>query len=319
MKKLKCASFFAGVGGIDLGFEQTGKFEVIYANELESAPAQTYALNSAVMPDVRDIRSVLPEEIPEIDVILGGFPCQAFSIAGKMLGFEDKTRGTLFFEIVRLVKEKQPSVIFLENVKNLVSHDHGNTFKVIQETLQKLGYHVFWKVMNACEYGNIPQNRERIYIVCFKEDIDFKFPEQIPLTTKLSDVIDFEHPAADRYYYTKGKFHGDIYEKLIEAMDDPDTVYQWRRVYVRKNKSGLIPTLTANMGSGGHNVGLVKTKYGIRKLTPRECFQAQGFPSSFILPETMSDGKLYQQAGNSVCVPVINRIADSIADSLSIW
>lgn len=318
MGKLKCASFFAGVGGIDLGFEETGKFETVYANEFDSFPIKTYELNSKIKVDARDIRTVKESDLPDFQVLLAGFPCQAFSIAGERKGFEDeKGRGTLFFELIRIINDRKPEIIFLENVKNLVSHDNGNTFKVIIEELKNAGYkNPKYKILNSMNYGNIPQNRERIYIVAIKDESKqdmFKFPEPIPLTTKIEDVIDFESKINEKYYYTQGKFKGEIYEKLVEAMkDDHHDVYQWRRKYVRKNQSHVVPTLTANQGEGGHNVCLVKTKYGIRKMTPYECFYTQGFPKSFKLPTNMSDSRLYKQAGNSVCVSVINRIAEEI-------
>ena len=314
------SSFFAGVGGIDLGFEQTEKVQVLYANEFDKYAATTYDANFEISADCRDIHEVLLEEVPDTDIIAGGFPCQAFSIAGKRQGFNDeKGRGTLFFELMRIARAKQPKVVFLENVRNLVSHDNGNTFRVILEELENAGYHVHYKVLNAKDYGNTPQNRERIYIVAFKDITDFEkfsFPSPIPLTMQLSDVIDFQKEVEKKYYYTQGKYKENIYQKLTEAMDDPDAIYQWRRVYVRKNKSGVVPTLTANMGGGGHNVPLILTPYGIRKLTPRECFNTQGFPKEFILPGTLSDARLYKQAGNSVCVGVIERIAENIIKAL---
>lgn len=317
-----CASFFAGVGGIDKGFENAGIFKTVYANEFDSYPVKTYEKNFQLKVDCRDIREVQSSEIPDFQVMLAGFPCQAFSVAGYRKGFNDeKGRGTLFFELVRIFKEKKPEIIFLENVKNLVSHDNGNTFQVILSELQNEGYSVKFQVLNAMEYGNIPQNRERIYIVAFKNKEhykNFEFPLPVKLETKISDVIDFETKMDDRYYYTKGKYKGDIYEKLVEAMkDDNQDVYQWRRMYVRKNKSGVVPTLTANQGEGGHNVCLIKTKNGIRKMTPHECFNAQGFPKDFNLPENMSDAKLYKQAGNSVCVSVIERIAEKIKEAIN--
>ena len=320
MKKLKCASFFAGVGGIDKGFEQNDLFEIVYANEFDPYPVGTYELNSDIKVDCRDIHEVQVDQIPDFDVMLAGFPCQAFSIAGNRQGFEDeKGRGTLFFELVRIFKAKKPQIIFLENVKNLVGHDNGNTFSVIIDELKKEGYNVKYSVLNAMEYGNIPQNRERIYIVAFK-DVEcyknFEFPLPLPLTTKLSDIIDFEKKIDEKYYYTEGKYKGDIYEKLVEAMDDDNAIYQWRRKYVRKNKSGVVPTLTANQGEGGHNVCLIKTKNGIRKMTPHECFNTQGFPKDFKLPDNQSESRLYKQAGNSVCVSVITRIADEIANAV---
>lgn len=315
MSKLKCASFFAGVGGIDMGFEQTKFFKTIYANEFDEYPVKTYEKNFKIKVDCRDINFVKASEIPDFDVMLAGFPCQAFSVAGYRKGFDDeKGRGTLFFELVRIIKEKQPSIVFLENVKNLVGHDNGNTFSVILDELEKQGYHVKYSVLNAMEYGNIPQNRERIYIVGFK-DVEtyrrFDFPKPIKLTTTLADIIDFDTQMPEKYYYREGKYKGDMYEQLVAAMDDENAVYQWRRKYVRKNKSGVVPTLTANQGEGGHNVCLIKAKHGIRKMTPHECFNAQGFPCKFQLPE-ISDARLYKQAGNSVCVSVINRIAEQI-------
>lgn len=319
MKKLKCASFFAGVGGIDIGFEATKAFEVIYANEIDTFPVETYELNSKIKVDCRDINDVKSDEIPDFDVMLAGFPCQAFSVAGYRKGFDDeKGRGVLFFQLARIIEDKQPSIVFLENVKNLVGHDNGHTFEVILNTLKELGYHPKFKVLNAMEYGNTPQNRERIYIVAFKDREqykEFEFPDPIPLNKKLTDIIDFETKMDEKYYYTKGKYKGDIYEKLVEAMDDEMAIYQWRRTYVRKNKSGVVPTLTANQGTGGHNVCLIKTKNGIRKMLPKECFNAQGFPKSFKLPNQV-DSRLYKQAGNSVCVSVITKIAEKIKETL---
>ncbi|MBQ6486161.1 DNA cytosine methyltransferase [Candidatus Saccharibacteria bacterium] len=320
MKKLKCASFFAGVGGIDKGFEKTGAFETIYANEFDPYPAETMELNFPIKVDIRDINDVKADEIPDFDVMLAGFPCQAFSIAGLRKGFDDeKGRGVLFFELLRIIKVKKPSIVFLENVKNLVSHDGGNTFRVILSELEKEGYHVKYAVLNAMEYGNVPQNRERIYIVGFK-DVEqyknFEFPHPVELTAKLDDIIDFDTKMDDKYYYTEGKYKGDIYEKLVEAMDDDRSVYQWRRRYVRKNKSGVVPTLTANQGEGGHNVCLIKAKDGIRKMTPHECFNTQGFDKDFKLPPKQAESRLYKQAGNSVCVSVINRIAENIAEAI---
>lgn len=318
MEKLKCASFFAGVGGIDIGFEQTGFFETVYANEFDSYPAKTYEENFKIKVDCRDIRNVEANEIPDFDVMLAGFPCQAFSVAGYRKGFDDeKGRGTLFFELVRIIKAKQPQLVFLENVKNLVGHDNGNTFSVILEHLERQGYQVKYSILNAMEYGNIPQNRERIYIVAFKDEEAYRrfdFPKPLKLTTKLSDIIDFENKIDEKYYYREGKYKGDMYEQLVATMDDENAIYQWRRKYVRKNKSGVVPTLTANQGEGGHNVCLIKTKHGIRKMTPHECFNTQGFPKTYKLPKA-SDCKLYKQAGNSVCVSVIYRIADKIKEA----
>ncbi|MBQ0097613.1 MAG: DNA (cytosine-5-)-methyltransferase [Oscillospiraceae bacterium] len=318
--KLRCASFFAGVGGIDKGFEMTNEFETIYANEIDEYPVKTFELNFNINVDCRDINFVKEKEIPDFDVLLAGFPCQAFSVAGYRKGFDDeKGRGILFFQLIRIIHEKQPKIVFLENVKNLVGHDNGNTFSVIIDELKKENYYIKFAVLNAMEYGNIPQNRERIYILAFKDrDVyqRFNFPMPIKLNTTIFDVIDFDKKVDDKYYYTKGKYKGEIYEKLVEAMKDEKAVYQWRRKYVRKNKRGVIPTLTANQGEGGHNVCIIKTPYGIRKMTPHECFNAQGFPKDFKLPNNMSDARLYKQAGNSVCVSVIYRIAQEILRAL---
>lgn len=322
--KLKCASFFAGVGGIDIGFENTGAFEVIYANEIDPYPVRTYELNSNIKVDNRSICDVQPDEIPDFDVMLAGFPCTDISVAGARQGlFNDDgtlTRSGLFFELIRIIHVKKPRIVFLENVKNLVGHNDGKTFLAIINALEKEGYHApKYMVMNAMTYGNVPQNRERIYVVAFRDDVDkhsFDFPMPVPLTQTLQDIIDFNSQMDEKYYYTPGKYKGDIYEKLVEAMDDANAVYQWRRKYVRKNKSGVVPTLTANQGEGGHNVCLVRTKHGIRKMIPHECFNAQGFPKDFKLPPDMSDARLYKQAGNSVCVTVIQRIAQNIADAV---
>lgn len=208
---LTVASFFAGVGGIDLGFEKAG-FKTIYANEFDNYAADTFELNFDVTVDRRDINTVPAEDIPNFDVMLAGFPCQAFSIAGYRQGFNDEQgRGNLFFELVRILKAKKPRIAFFENVKNLVSHDNGNTFRVICSELDKLGYKYLFQVMNAADYGNIPQNRERIYIVAFrdKEDYaDFDLPKSIPLETSIKDVIDFDSKVDDKFYYTaeKNKF-----------------------------------------------------------------------------------------------------------------
>ena len=308
-----CCGFFTGVGGIETAFERQG-FKTIYANEIDEYAVATYEANHNLKADCRDINAVKCDDIPNFDMMLAGWPCQPFSLAGYRQGFEDEQgRGTLFFELERIFKKKKPKVLFLENVKNLVGHDNGNTFRVILEKLERAGYHVKYRVLNAMDYGNIPQNRERIYIVAFrnkKQYQQFDFPKPIELTTKLSDVIDFENKVDEKYYYTAEKCS--FYTTLKEQMTNPDSIYQWRRVYVRENKSGVVPTLTANMGTGGHNVPLILTKYGIRKLTPYECFRVQGYPSTFVIPEDMSNTRAYKQAGNSVVVPVIERIAEEI-------
>lgn len=312
---MKCASFFAGVGGIDLAFANAG-FPTIYANELDGKAAKTFSLNNPnVFMDNRSIVDVKNEGIPDFDIMLAGFPCQAFSIAGLRKGFDDKGRGDLFFELERIFIAKKPKIIFLENVKNLVGHDNGRTFEIIKKSLADAGYHIKYKVMNACEYGNIPQNRERIYIVCFLDKHaceSFEFPEKIKLTKSIKDCLEEESKIDRKFYYTdKTPF----FDKLLTEVKDAKTLYQWRRKYIRANKNNICPTLTANMGTGGHNVPLInptESPEGIRKLTPRECFNFQGYPTGFLLPEDASNASLYKQAGNSVVVPVVEAISNEI-------
>lgn len=312
---LTCASFFAGVGGIDLGFEEQG-FRTIYADEFDAKARETFALNfPEVTLDSRDIREVFASEVPTVDIIVGGFPCQSFSIEGYQQGFQDETgRGTLFFELARIIKVKQPRAIFLENVKNLLHHDKGNTLRLILKTLEDLGYFVTYQVMNAAEYGNLPQGRERIYIVGFKDKGAFEcftFPQKLDLTKSVFDVIDFKGKVEEQYYYRGYKPY---YPLLRDNIVSVGSIYEYRRGNtIRENKSGVVPTLLASMGTGGNNVPLILTEDGeIRKLTPRECFNTQGFPSSYKFPEKMANSHLYKQAGNSVAVPVVSRIAKQI-------
>lgn len=314
---LTCASFFAGVGGIELGFMQAGG-EILYANEIDDYAVRTYELNFPLKVDHRSILDVRPEDVPNVDIIMGGFPCQAFSVAGYRKGFEDeKGRGTLFFELLRIIKGKQPRVVFCENVKNLVGHDNGNTFRVIREALEDAGYEIKYQVLNGMTYGNVPQNRERIYIVGFRNHEDYRnfdFPAPIALTNTLRNAIDFNAEVDQKYYYSADKCS--FFDTLVKDMTKRDTVYQWRRVYVRENKSNVCPTLTANMGEGGHNVPLILSDKGIRKLTPHECFNLQGYPHNYKLPSDMAQTHLYKQAGNSVVVPVIHRIAEKIMQAI---
>lgn len=295
-----------------MGFERAG-FETVFANDFDPYCKPTYDLNSNSVPlTVGDIQKIKSSSLPAFDILLGGFPCQPFSIAGYRRGFLDTGRGDLFFEIVRILRDKKPQAVFLENVKNLKSHDGGKTFKIISDALDDLGYHVKVKVLNSMEYGNVPQNRERVYIVGFKSKKQhdaFEFPEPTRLTKAVDDLLDDK--AENKYYYNNHP----LYKQLKEMMKR-GTVYQWRRVYVRENKSGVCPTLTANMGMGGHNVPLIRDSKGIRKLTPRECARLQGFPESYALPKSLPDTKLYKQFGNSVTVSVIERVAKQIMKAL---
>lgn len=297
---------FAGIGGIRIGFETAG-FRTVFANDFEENCKATYDLNfKSSKLVVEDVRKIGIDDLPKFDFLLGGFPCQAFSIAGYRQGFKDKKdRGNLFFDIANIIEQRKPEGFLLENVKNLKSHDGGNTFKIIKETLDSLGYHVKAKVLNSMEYGNIPQNRERIYIVGFKNPEyaeNFVFPDPIKLVTNIKDILEKNVP--EKYYYN-GK---PLYQKLKGFIKEEGRVYQWRRQYVRENKKGVCPTLTANMGMGGHNVPIIKDKKGIRKLTPLECARIQGFPKWYRLP-VIADSALYKQIGNSVSVPVLEAVA----------
>jgi len=322
-KPYQVASLFAGIGGICTGFRQAGA-EIAWANEIDRYACETYR-EFYGNPDYLKEGDIYQMHVPKethIDIVAGGFPCQAFSIAGYRKGFEDE-RGVLYTQVLRTVEETDPKAVFLENVKNLMTHDGGNTYRVIRESLEAKGFVVTEKIMNTMEYGNIPQNRERIYVVAFKEDSpgskqskamdNFAFPNPVPLTCKLSDVIDYHEKKPEKYYYSKDHMY---YPKLDEAMTNPDTVYQWRRVYVRENKSGVCPTMTANMGGGGHNVPIIRDDFGIRKLTPQECLRLQGFPADLKFPENMADSHKYKQAGNSVSVPVIRRIAENMISAM---
>jgi len=304
--KFRTLDLFAGIGGIRIGFEKAG-FETVFANDFEPHCKETYDLNfkrSKLI--VEDIRKIGIADLPEFDFLLGGFPCQAFSIAGYRKGFQDeKGRGNLFFDVARIIDARKPTGFLLENVKNLKSHDDGKTFKIIERTLLDLGYHIKVKVLNSMEYGNVPQNRERIYIVGFKDKDycdKFSFPEPKKLSVKITDLLEKNVP--EKYYYN-GK---PLFEKLKGFVKEEGRVYQWRRQYVRENKKGVCPTLTANMGMGGHNVPIVKDKKGIRKITPLECARLQGFPLNYKLPK-IADSALYKQFGNSVTATVIEAIA----------
>jgi DNA (cytosine-5)-methyltransferase 1 len=312
----KVGSLYAGVGGICQGFINAG-LQLEWANEIDKFACTTYRNNFSHKLYEEDIFKLDPTKLASIDILAGGFPCQPFSIAGFRKGFEDE-RGNHFFRIIHFAEKLEPKVIFLENVKNLVSHDNGRTLKIIIETLEALNYTVQYRVLNSKDYGNVPQNRERIYLVAFKnsdahEDIYskyFSFPEPIKLDVKVADLL--EKSEEERYYYREDK---KIYNELAKGVISPDTVYQWRRHYVRENKQNVCPTLTANMGTGGHNVPIILTETGIRKLTPTECFRLQGYSGNYTLPN-ISQAQLYKQAGNSVTVAVIERIAEKIHKAL---
>lgn len=316
----KFIDLFAGIGGFHLAMHNLGG-ECVFASEWDKYARITYEENfKKISPEIFkngkynwDINDIEPPEIDNFDVLCAGFPCQPFSIAGKREGFND-TRGTLFFNIEEIISVKRPKVVFLENVKNLVSHDKGKTFETIIQILEdKLGYKAYSKVLNSATHANIPQNRERIFIIAFdpnqvKNHSDFKFPNTKPLKKTIHDILENEKQPDNLYYKEDHQYYTELKRNMISK----DTIYQWRRVYVRENKSNLCPTLTANMGTGGHNVPLVLDDYGIRKLSPRECFYFQGFPKKFKLTKNMANSHLYKQAGNSVVVSLIEEVGQEI-------
>jgi DNA (cytosine-5)-methyltransferase 1 len=315
-KKLKVGSLYAGIGGICLGFQNNG-FDIAWANEYDKNACITYRENFKHKLIEGDIMEINISNLEPIDVLAGGFPCQPFSVAGYRKGFED-SRGNHFFRMLDFIDEKRPKVLFFENVKNLVGHDKGNTFKVIKQEIETRNYTFFSKVLNTKDFGNIPHNRERIFMIGFDNDVYpnssnlFRFPKNEQLTKSVVDLI-LEEKVEETYFYREDKYMFDI---LNSSIIDEKTIYQFRRHYVRENKSSVCPTLTANMGTGGHNVPLIKTNYGIRKLTPRECFRFQGFPDSYIIPK-IANSHLYKQAGNSVSVPVIEKVVKNILKTIN--
>jgi len=303
---LKAIDLFAGTGAFTLALSEND-IEVVFSNDMIEESKDIYNANFSHQLTKKNLLDIDVGDIPPHDILCGGFPCQPFSIAGNRLGFEDE-RSNVFWKILAIAKHHKTKCLVLENVKNLQGHDKGNTFKKITESLEELGYTITFKVIDTSKYSHIPQHRERIYMVCLLEDKDFSFSyltneENLPLASFLEDNID------DKYYY------GDrfkIWEKLEEFVNKKNTIYQYRRYYVRENKSNMCPTLTANMGGGGHNVPIIKDDKGIRKLTPRECFNLQGFDKTYIFPENMSDTKLYKLAGNAVSVPIVRKLIQEI-------
>ena len=314
-KRYKFADLFAGAGGFHLALKPFA--DCVFASEWDEHAQQIYKLNHLIdneFPVAGDITEVSEYFFPDHDILCGGFPCQPWSIAGTQAGF-DHAQGNLFYDIKRILGEKLPAVVFLENVKNLVSHNGGETLEAIEESLLiELGYKLHYGILNAKHYGNLPQNRDRIYIVGFQEQEmydRFTFPKEIPLKTRIfGDIINLSEKAPQKYYQTNMsspavlRMHEEITKKYV--------IYQSRRSKIQANKSGVSPCLTASMGTGGHNVPLILDDYGIRKLTPKECFLLQGFPPDFRFPEDMKDSHLYKQAGNSIPLGVVSRIAENI-------
>ena len=306
--KLNMIDLFAGTGAFTLAFEETNAVNIVFGNDMVEHSKKIYDENFNHELTLKNLNEVKVEDIPKHDILTGGFPCQPFSIAGYQEGFNDE-RSNVFWKILSIIDYHQPKCVILENVKNLLSHDENKTFDTIKSNLEKRGYHICYKVLNTADITGIPHHRERIYIVCLKSKKIFdKFNLDFPKIKKkqISDFLETDIPS--KYYYTDRSSTWDLIKNNIVKKN---TIYQYRRVYVRENKSNECPTLTANMGSGGHNVPIILDDKGIRKLTPRECFNFQGFPSSYKLP-TLCDSNLYKLVGNAVSVPIVKLIANRI-------
>ncbi len=312
MGNFSVGSMFAGIGGICLAFKQAGA-EIVWANEIDKYACKTYRLNfgSAYLVEA-DIQDIDVNNIPKFDILTAGFPCQAFSLVGLKKGFEDP-RGNLFFETARIINKIQPRAVFFENVANLAKHDEGKTFEVIKSTLEELGYNFAYKIMNAKFYGNIPQQRNRIYIVAFKEkkDLDrFRFPEEIPLSISAFDLFDKDRK--DDKYYMDGHR---MWNRMMEYMTDRNRVYRFTDWGLSRGMEGICPTLLAAMGSRFERIPFFYDKYSVRLMTPKECARLQGFPEDFKFTEKY-EKQVYKQIGNSVCVPVVKRIAKNLLEAM---
>ncbi|MBD3797283.1 MAG: DNA cytosine methyltransferase [Campylobacterales bacterium] len=311
--KYKVIDLFAGVGGIRLGFEKAFKDKVsfVFSSEIDVHAQKTYNANFGEIPH-GDITQIEAENIPEHDIILAGFPCQAFSVAGLKKGFED-TRGTLFFDVARIAKHHKPKLIFLENVKGFKNHDKGNTFKVVKKTLEDLGYQVFADVLNAKHFG-VPQNRERIYIVAFlkeamnnKIDLDFEKIKQTKKISKVGDIL--EKTIEPKYTISDRIWAGHQRRKLEHKAKGNGFGYS-----IFNEQSEYTSTISARYYKDGSEILIEQKNKNPRKLTPREAGRLQGFPDSFKIP--VSDTQAYKQFGNSVAVPVIEELAKNILKEL---
>lgn len=294
---------FAGIGGIRLGFESAGG-HCVFSSEFDESACKTYEANFGEHPS-GDITKIDAKDIPDFDILLGGFPCQAFSIIGKQEGFENETCGTLFFEIERILKEKMPKAFMLENVRNLTAHDKGNTFKVIRSHLEALGYSVYAKVLNALDYG-VPQKRERIIIVGFKDNILFSFPDPVPVSQRktLKDILETD---VDEKYFVKDR----IRESRLMRLKDPN----YPKPYIsHENMAGSItphPYSSCLRAGASANYILINDE---RRPTEREMLRIQGFPDDFKI--VVSYSQIKHQTGNSVAVPVIKAVAKQMINAL---
>lgn len=310
---LKAIDLFAGIGGIRLGFERAfgEKTDFVFASEIDKYARETYYANFGEEP-FGDITQIEAEKIPSHDIILAGFPCQAFSVAGHRKGFED-TRGTLFFDVARIAKHHKPKLIFLENVKGFKNHDKGNTFKVVKATLEDLGYKVFADILNAKNFG-VPQNRERIYIIAFLDednnlDIEFDFEKlkKIRNPSKLEKILDKN--VDERYTISDKLWTGHQRRKEEHKIKGNGFGYS-----IFNEKSEYTSTISARYYKDGSEILIEQKDKNPRKLTPREAGRLQGFPNNFIIP--VSDVQSYKQFGNSVAVPVIEAIFNEIKKTL---
>lgn len=319
LSKYKFIDLFSGIGGFHLALSSFGA-KCVFASEWDKHASETYLTNFKLKPD-GDITKIDEKLIPQHDILCGGFPCQAFSISGKQKGFDD-TRGTLFFDISRIINHHKPKVVFLENVKNLAKHDEGKTFKTIISTLTYLGYNVNHKIFNSSNFG-LPQNRERVFIVAFHESINsssFKFPTPPNTPTSLEDILE---PNAemkpiernDIVFSSKNKFFAhNLFDDKINKPIQIGKVNkggQGERIYDTKGHS---ITLSAYGGGVGAKTGLYLINNQIRKLTPRECARLQGFPDNYILSSNKNQS--YKQFGNSVSVNVLQFIIKEIINTL---
>ena len=303
--KFTFIDLFAGIGGIRLGFEHVGG-KCVFSSEFDEDACKTYEANFGEHP-AGDITKIDAKDIPDFDILLGGFPCQAFSIIGKKEGFANETCGTLFFDIERILKEKRPSAFMLENVRNLTAHDGGNTFRVIREHLEALGYTVYAKVLNALDYG-VPQKRERIIIVGFREFTMFSYPDPVPVSKRktLADILEKD---VDKKYYVKES----IRDSRRARLKDPD----YPKPYIsHENMAGSItphPYSAALRAGASANYILINDE---RRPTEREMLRIQGFPDDFRI--VVPYGKIRHQCGNSVAVPVIKAVAEQMMIALNI-
>lgn len=305
-KKITFIDLFAGIGGIRIAFERVGG-KCVFTSEWDKLCQITYEENFGEKP-FGDITKLNADEVPNHDILTGGFPCQAFSIIGNKLGFAD-TRGTLFFDVERILKAKQPKAFLLENVKQLISHDKGQTLKVILEHLENLGYFVHYKVLNGLDFG-VPQKRERIIFVGFKKNHPFEFPNNGKETKTLKDILESDDQV-DKKHFLSDYFR----KKLQKNLKKQNKVPRIRPSIWHENKSGNIgmhPFSCALRANGSYNYVTVN---GERRLTPREMLRLQGFPNSFKI--VVSDTQARKQAGNSVVIPKIEAVARAMVRAMN--